>query len=327
MLEFAELDEYGDAPVRTYSEGMRLRLAFGMIVLLRPAALIVDEVLAVGDLRFQAKCLNRIAELREEGMTLILASHNLDQVATGCDEAIWLQGGGVRVHADAPTVVEDYRQAMREKTIDLTPPPQPGSSGKLELRRNRFGGQEIRIDNVALSSNTRPVTGEIASGEPLTVSIKLRSEVTPMPQAIVAIAIRRVSDGVICCDSNTGIDATKLGGLDATAEVVLICERLDLTPDKDDIKRASTTPNGNTHTTPTMTPTPSRSPAPLPSRKGSSARHTAGPSSQPHRLIRAHQGGRRPCSHSQCSSRTDSTPTATRQTPTRHIPPRPRNLL
>src|SRR3954470_5086323 len=72
VLEFAELEDFADAPVRTYSEGMKLRLAFGVVAQLRPAALLIDEVIAVGDLRFQAKCMERIQDLRESGTTLLV---------------------------------------------------------------------------------------------------------------------------------------------------------------------------------------------------------------------------------------------------------------
>ncbi len=95
VLEFAELEDFADAPVRTYSEGMKLRLAFGVVAQLRPAALLIDEVIAVGDLRFQAKCMERIQDLRENGTTLVVASHDLDYIVANCDHALWLQAGAV----------------------------------------------------------------------------------------------------------------------------------------------------------------------------------------------------------------------------------------
>ena len=79
--------------MRTYSEGMKLRLAFGVVAQLEPEALLIDEVLAVGDLRFQEKCMERIEELRDAGTTLIVASHDLDYMVANCDRVALAAGG------------------------------------------------------------------------------------------------------------------------------------------------------------------------------------------------------------------------------------------
>jgi homopolymeric O-antigen transport system ATP-binding protein len=97
VFAFAELsEEQLDAPVRTYSSGMAVRLGFAVAAHLDPALLVVDEVLAVGDVAFQAKCRTRIAELREAGTALVLASHAYGEVRETCSRAIWLEGGRVR---------------------------------------------------------------------------------------------------------------------------------------------------------------------------------------------------------------------------------------
>jgi lipopolysaccharide transport system ATP-binding protein len=234
-LEFAELEEYADAPLRTYSEGMKLRLAFGVIGQLRPEALIVDEVLAVGDLRFQAKCLERIRELRESGMSLVLASHDLDQVAAECEQAVWLQGGSVRAYGEAPAVVESYRSAMLTATIDRTPAAARGGGG-LELRRNRYGSQEVTIESVALAHADGSPADEIVSGAPLAVSLELHDAAGPVRDAIVAIAIRRASDGVVCLDSNTENDGISLGIIEEPTVVTIAYERVDLLPGAYDVE-------------------------------------------------------------------------------------------
>lgn len=236
ILEFAELEAYADAPLRTYSEGMKLRLAFGVVSRLRPRALVVDEVLAVGDLRFQAKCLQRIRELRAAGTTLVLASHDLDQVAVECEHAVWLQGGSVRAYGDAPTVVEEYRSAMMSATAELTPAP-GAASGPLELRRNRHGSQEVTIDSVALlHADGQPAT-EIVSGSPLAVSLRIAPAREEIRGAIVAVAVRRISDAVVCLDSNTELDGVSLGVLGSRPTfVTLAWERLDLLPGEYDVE-------------------------------------------------------------------------------------------
>src|SRR4051794_41742415 len=101
MLEFAELEDVADAPLRTYSDGMRLRLAFSVVAQLEPQVLLVDEVLAVGDLRFQAKCLARVRELRESGTTVVMASHDLSLVRRECGQVAWLNAGHLVSYGEA----------------------------------------------------------------------------------------------------------------------------------------------------------------------------------------------------------------------------------
>ena len=235
-LEFAELEKHGDAPVRTYSEGMKLRLAFGVIAQLRPAVLLVDEVLAVGDLRFQEKCLERIRELRREGMTLVLASHDLDQISAECDQALWLQDGAVRSSGESLAVVDAYRGAMRSRTVAMTPPPQQTTDAGLELRRNRYGSQEVTITGVTLRREGGELTDSIRSGGALAVWVELQSHIGPVADALVAVALRRASDGVVCSDSNTETDGVSVGvGWSPTA-VQIVYERVDLLPGDYDVE-------------------------------------------------------------------------------------------
>jgi lipopolysaccharide transport system ATP-binding protein len=93
IIRFAELEDFIDAPVRTYSTGMTMRLAFAVVVHTDPEVMLVDEFLSVGDLSFQAKCGVRIAELRERGCAIVLVSHSMDQVRELCDRALWLRRG------------------------------------------------------------------------------------------------------------------------------------------------------------------------------------------------------------------------------------------
>src|SRR5690606_6204649 len=93
---FAEIGRFVDEPVKTYSSGMFVRLAFAVHAVLPPEVLIVDEALSVGDAAFQIKCTTRIRRLLDEGMSVILASHDMEAVRTLCTEALWIDGGRVR---------------------------------------------------------------------------------------------------------------------------------------------------------------------------------------------------------------------------------------
>lgn len=113
ILAFADIGEFVDRPLKTYSSGMAVRLAFAVAVCVEPEVLIVDEALAVGDAGFQHKCLARIRQLRERGMTLLLVSHDLGMVKTFCDRALYLRAGAAVLTGTPETVGEAYLQDLR----------------------------------------------------------------------------------------------------------------------------------------------------------------------------------------------------------------------
>ena len=162
VQEFAELEDFFESPVRTYSAGMGLRLAFAVATRLPSDALLVDEVLSVGDLRFQAKCVDHLLGLRANGATILMATHDLDQVASLCPDAVWLQAGRVRLAGPSREVIDAYQSAMRSRTLEITPPPGgdrsarrpgaateplrlPGSASRRRAtQRSRRGGDRVR---------------------------------------------------------------------------------------------------------------------------------------------------------------------------------------
>ena len=109
ILEFSELRDFIDVPVKNYSSGMIARLGFSIATITKPDILIVDEVLAVGDENFQKKCINKIHSLLENNTTLLFVSHNSDTVQEICNRAIWLDGGKLMIDADSKTACDAYR--------------------------------------------------------------------------------------------------------------------------------------------------------------------------------------------------------------------------
>src|SRR5881396_555766 len=108
IVEFAELKDFIDAPVKTYSSGMYMRLGFAVAIHVDPDVLLVDEVLAVGDEGFTHKCLDKFAEIRRRGKTILLVTHSLSLVERFCDQALWLDAGKVRGEGDPRRVVGAY---------------------------------------------------------------------------------------------------------------------------------------------------------------------------------------------------------------------------
>lgn len=108
IIEFSELGEYIDTPVRTYSSGMYMRLAFSVAINVDAEVILIDEILAVGDQRFQEKCMSKMLELKKEGKTMVFVSHSRDAVEFLCDRAIWLNNGVVEMDGQTDTVLEEY---------------------------------------------------------------------------------------------------------------------------------------------------------------------------------------------------------------------------
>ena len=108
IIEFSELEEFIDSPVRTYSSGMYMRLAFSIAINVDADILLIDEILAVGDQHFQEKCFNKLQQLKDEKKTIVIVSHSLDSVKKLCDRAIWLFDGKIKTDGDTSKVIEDY---------------------------------------------------------------------------------------------------------------------------------------------------------------------------------------------------------------------------
>ena len=127
---FAEIGDYIDQPVRVYSSGMQVRLAFAVATTVRPDILIVDEALSVGDTQFQHKCFSRIRQFQELGTTLLFVSHDLAAVRAFCYKSIWLDKGAVREFGETKVVLDAYATSLYAKEQDLYNHPRPSSVAK-----------------------------------------------------------------------------------------------------------------------------------------------------------------------------------------------------
>ena len=115
IVSFAELQDFIDAPVKTYSSGMYMRLGFSVAIHIDPEVLLIDEVLAVGDEAFVHKCHDKIAEFKRRGKTILLVSHSLDSVRRLCDRAVWMKDGSIEQAGDPPKIIDAYLQWVARK--------------------------------------------------------------------------------------------------------------------------------------------------------------------------------------------------------------------
>lgn len=224
IVEFAEIRDFLDEPVRTYSTGMRMRLAFAGAVHTDPEVLLVDEFLAVGDLSFQAKCRARIAELKSGGCAIVVVTHGIADVRETCDRVLWLRNGCVAA-LDTPEVVTDLYQAeMHQRTLERTPAKERrrlADGRKLGREQNRLGSLEVEIARVTLLSGET-----MHSGDPFAVELRYHSR-QPALAPIFVVSITR-EDGSVCLDTNTESARIATTGLPLDGVVRFSISRLEL---------------------------------------------------------------------------------------------------
>lgn len=110
IIEFSELQDFIDNPVRTYSSGMYMRLAFSVAINVDADILLIDEILAVGDQHFQKKCMNKLQELKNSNKTIVIVSHSLDNVEKLCDRAVWIHEGKIKMNGISKDVITEYKK-------------------------------------------------------------------------------------------------------------------------------------------------------------------------------------------------------------------------
>ncbi|MFM6622902.1 MAG: ABC transporter ATP-binding protein, partial [Dolichospermum sp.] len=153
IVAFAEVEKFLDTPVKRYSSGMYVRLAFAVAAHLEPEILIVDEVLAVGDAQFQKKCLGKMEDVAEEGRTVLFVSHNMPTIQSLCKKAIWLQKGIVKINDDSEKVIPKYlSEGLNSESaeIDLTNHPRRSHSQEPALKKVWFLDSEGNKNNSIL---------------------------------------------------------------------------------------------------------------------------------------------------------------------------------
>lgn len=212
VASFAELDEQLDRPLRTYSQGMRLRLAFAAATVLDPPILLVDELLAVGDGHFQEKCLQRIEAMRDEGTTVVVTSHVAGQITRLCARAIWLSDGLVCAVGDVDRVVDQYQGVLREADLGV-------DEGEHD--------EVLRIHDVHLRHDGGGRASAIGPGAGLRVVVGYEV-LAPLPATVLEVAIHGEGAPDAVVSVNTDSDQAPLDVRPGTHELTLELDRLDL---------------------------------------------------------------------------------------------------
>jgi ABC-type polysaccharide/polyol phosphate transport system ATPase subunit len=224
IVAYSGLGDFIEAPVRTYSSGMYVRLGFAVAVNVDPDVLLVDEVLAVGDEAFAHKCEAKLNQFRSEGKTIVLVSHDLIAVKKFADEVVWLDGGKVAARGEPAQVIDAYRQGVARREDQLG---RERAAAQAELAAKRRWGQgEVEITAVRLLDQGGQPHAVFTSGQPLIVEMDYRIK-TPVDDLVFGVALTN-SAGVLCYGGNTNVDGAELGSPPPAGTVRFAVSSLDL---------------------------------------------------------------------------------------------------
>ncbi|HEX7785876.1 MAG TPA: polysaccharide ABC transporter ATP-binding protein, partial [Methylomirabilota bacterium] len=176
IIAFAEIEQFIDTPIKYYSSGMQVRLGFAVAVHVDPEILLIDEVLAVGDASFQTKCLNKLAELKEQDKTIVLVSHNMANIIQHSKKVLWMQGGRVQAYGEPESVVDQYLKSIREQLTSEEP-------GEAVSQAMTDSDRPIRIDGVTLCDRSGRVRQVFESSEAACVEIAYTVQ-RPVPDPV-----------------------------------------------------------------------------------------------------------------------------------------------
>jgi ABC-type polysaccharide/polyol phosphate transport system ATPase subunit len=208
IVKFAELEEFIDNPVKSYSSGMYMRLGFSIAINVDPDILLIDEVLAVGDASFVPKCLDKINEFKRKGKTIIFVSHDLATVERISDEVIWLKDGKLEMRGYPKRVIDAYMEYIGkrdEKKAEIQHQEEEKQSE--ENREKRWGSKEIEINNVKMIDTRGKEKYIYEADEPLTIEFEVTAH-NPENDFVFGIGIYN-SEGVHCYGTNTFIEDYK----------------------------------------------------------------------------------------------------------------------
>lgn len=192
IIEFADIGDFIDSPVKHYSSGMYVRLGFAVAVMVRPEILIVDEVIAVGDEEFQRKCFDYLHGLRRAGTSMLIVSHGLGSITDLCDEALWLERGRTRELGPSQDVTQSYLDEVNAKEAARTVQgaPEPGDA---EAGIERRGTGDIRFMALELINSAHEAVGVLISGEAARLRVHYECH-EPIGDAVFGLTLVNTQD-------------------------------------------------------------------------------------------------------------------------------------
>ena len=254
IVEFAELKEFIDAPVKTYSSGMYMRLGFAVAIHVDPEVLLIDEVLAVGDQAFTVKCLDKFSEFRRRNKSILLVTHSLDLVEKFCDRALWLDKGKTLAEGEPKRVVASYlmhvakdeeAQLAKQEAVNVAAvadaSTEPGAraaesampsdvvdtpADMFQATEGRWGSREVEITEVTLHDGGGEISHVFQSGDPIEIRVKTRAHQATR-DFVFGIGLFN-ADGFCCYGTNTNIEELEPAEISGEGEIRFHVPSLDL---------------------------------------------------------------------------------------------------
>lgn len=234
IVHFAELEDFIDQPVKTYSSGMFMRLGFAVAVNVDPDILLIDEVLAVGDEAFAHKCLDKIADFKKRRKTMVIVTHSMAMIEKLCDSALWLKKGEMMKLGDPRMVCGAYLmdvEAKEERDLQqehqqVAEHLQALETSDSELKQTRWGGGEIQITKVQLFDEHEQEKYVYTLGEPMQIKLFVRAR-QRVDDFVFGIGIFN-SEGIMCYGTNTHIEELEPVECSGSGEVTFHIDQLNL---------------------------------------------------------------------------------------------------
>lgn len=216
IAAFADIGDFLDQPVKTYSSGMVVRLAFAVVANTDPQILIVDEALAVGDAKFQARCMKRIRQLKEQGVTILFVSHDCSSIKMLCQQAVLMSHGLILDIGSPKDVVNHYIALLSSESTEKEGVPSHSGirqrsteNSKLTDKVNRHGNQSVVINSVRVTDvNDREITSKLETGSVFNIVVDLESK-TYLSDFVIGFSIRNLM-GVVMYGTNTNLMEVQL---------------------------------------------------------------------------------------------------------------------
>jgi len=217
IVQFSELEDFMDTPVKRYSSGMYVRLGFAVAVHTNPEVLLVDEVLSVGDVSFQSRCLNKIGEIREAGTTVVFVSHNMHHVASFCDRVAYLNQGAIQL-------IGSPGEALAAYTADLmTKQENENMEDGSDMREVNGTGRMVITDISFLNSNGITVT-QVQYNEPVTMRVSYKSN-EPIENPLLDLVARDTTRGNMFQATNRDF-GVEFGPIGKTGHIDITFEKI-----------------------------------------------------------------------------------------------------
>ena len=245
IIAFSELEDYIDNPVRTYSSGMYMRLAFAVAINVDADILLIDEILAVGDANYQAKCFNKLREIKAEGTTIVIVSHSLGQIEQICDRSIWIKNGLIEAEGTPKDVHLKYLDYMNQERMEQAEKEQIRQAKlereQMEKKReeerikkerakvnSRYGSEDAKFTDIHMLNEKGEESRIFRTGEKMILDLSYHVE-NKVTDAVFGFGIFR-NDALWCYGTNTRIDRIANFDIEKDGRYKVVLDDINLIP-------------------------------------------------------------------------------------------------